>query len=261
MAEIVLKAAINTIGNISNATDSNTTTIVSESANVAAQALITHLVFYAYILLSPLFVIFATQYSTMREQAYRHYFKEPIRLIGIECICMIADVMASISLAYYLWKAMSPAAGTDAEFYAGIFSLWFVVQGFKYGCSVAFWRYGSYLIGLCFAFAFSILVTIGTGILAILFGVRSIWVSCVLTAFVFIIYVIIVIFLGYILVWRTKGWCGYNQQQSQYEQQLLERNQQQQAQQQQAQQQMQMQQQYRPQQQQQQQQYRSTKQQ
>lgn len=178
---------------------------LGEEIIIRAQDAVTNIDFFLLVLVALTVCFFTSQSWTISNRFYRHLFKDPMRSVGIEIIVAICDIMMASSLIYYVWNFQNPAPGDDTNWYVSIYALWVAIQGFKWFWSMMFWRFGWSTIGLGFAFVWSMVITVSTLVLAILYAVRTVWPSFALALVVAIIYFLFIIFNGYVFWYAFKG--------------------------------------------------------
>ena len=120
-------------------------------------------------------------------------------------MAFICDIMMAASLIYYQWNTQNPLPGSDTDWYVSLYAIWVVVQFSKYLWNVAFWEYGTSEIALGFAFVGSLITTLCTLILAILYGVQQQWPAFALSLVTAIAYFVAIFYVGFIFWRRMRG--------------------------------------------------------
>src|ERR1700761_1584882 len=105
---------------------------------IGMQTLITNETFLLWVIVATVTVLFTSQSWLIRDNVYKHFFKNPFRPFAIEATVFITDILMATSLIYYIWTARNPPHGAPAEWYISIYALWFAIQGLKFMWGVTF---------------------------------------------------------------------------------------------------------------------------
>lgn len=174
--------------------------------SVSSQSVITSEIFYLLLLIGTMATFYTTQAFGIKEW-YRRYFSAwIIRGWGIWIACFVTDVLMAAAFIYYAETNRHVSShGSNADWFVSLMALWFVIQALKYLWSTAFWFYFYSTAALGVALFLSVLITITTIILAILYFVRSVWPSAACLVVVAILYIFATVFNGVVFYRQYKA--------------------------------------------------------
>lgn len=151
-------------------------TIVAEALVKVNAVVVVDLVLYAFIFGVSAFTLFTSQAWLIYGWFRRYGNGNDVSIWWrrtVEPFLYAADILMVSSICTYAWEFLNPSAGSDANYYTGILSLYFFTHIAKLVWTTLLWRYHTYTPALWLSVIAGLVTLCGVFTEVVLFGIRD----------------------------------------------------------------------------------------